>query len=552
MIGMALGAYEVQALLGSGGMASVYRALDRRLQRQVAVKVLSSAAAHTPGLPERFLQEARLVASLRHPNIVTVYDYGEQGDFTYMVQELLAGPTLADQLKTLAAQGQVFSREQVLAIMRQLAAALDAAHAAGIIHRDVKPSNAIWNQRGELVLTDFGIAKNTQLPMEYTQAGMVIGTPDYLSPEQARNLPLTPSSDLYSLGVVLFELLAGKTPFNNDTPMAAMLGHMQEAPPPLRPRRPDLPPAVERVVLQALAKDPAQRFRSGGALVRALEQAWNAVPSAGAAAPALHDQTTHIWANPARPATPIPVAPPPAQPQLQVTAPRPQSTMPPPTRAAAPAPVAPSRSGHAGGRCMLITLLLLGLLGLSAVGVALFFSGGLGGSSGDNAGLPVLATAAPAEQPTEEATAAPAEQPTEAPAEVPTETPAPIPTEPPPPTETPAPIPTEPPPAPTETPATLLDPSVDQLRELVLAGQANGQAGQHADELVSRADDVAQALAEANKSRATSQLRSMQRRIAEDARDKDIDLEFAQRLLDGIDAVARAYDLKLPGVKLKD
>jgi serine/threonine-protein kinase len=538
-------------------MASVYRALDKRLQRQVAVKVLSPVAAHTPGLPERFLQEARLVASLRHPNIVTVYDYGEQGDHTYMVQELLAGPTLADQLKALAAQGQVFSREQVLAIMRQLTAALDAAHAAGIIHRDVKPSNAIWNERGELVLTDFGIAKNTQLPTEYTQAGMVIGTPDYLSPEQARNLPLTPSSDLYSLGVVLFELLAGQTPFHSDTPLAAMLGHMQEAPPPLRPRRPDLPPAVERVVLQALAKDPAQRFRSGGALVRALEQAWAPGAAAGAAVPALHDQTTHVWASSARPATPIPVAPPPAPPLPQASAARPQPTMPPPTRAAAPAPAAPARSGHAGGRCMLVTLLLLGLIGLGAVAAALFLNGALGGPSGDNAGLPVIVTAAPAEQPTEapveEPTAAPAEQPTEAPAEQPSETPAPIPTETPPaPTETPAPIPTEPPPAPTAAPPEQLDPSVDQLRELVLAGQANGQAGKHADELVSRADDVAQALADGNKGRATSQLRNMQRRIAEDARDKDIDLEFARRLLDAIDAVARAYDLKLPGVKLKD
>lgn len=205
---------------------------------------------------------------------------------------------------------------------------------------------------------------------------------------------------------------------------------------------------------------------------------------------------------------------------------------------------------------MLIALLLLGLLGLGAVGAALFFNGGLGSQTGDNGGLPVVATQAPAEQPTEvpteQPTAAPAEQPTEVPPEVPTETPAPIPTEPPPPTETPAPIPTEPPPAPTEAPPTQLDPSVDQLRELVLAGQANGQAGKHADELVSRADDVAQALADGNKGRATSQLRNMQRRIAEDARDKDIDLDFAQRLLDSIDAVARAYDLKLPDVKLKN
>ncbi|MFO7171202.1 MAG: serine/threonine-protein kinase, partial [Chloroflexota bacterium] len=159
VLGARLGDYEIQDVLGSGGMATVYRGFDHTLQRPVAIKVLSEAAAAQPGLVERFRQEARLIARLRHPHIVQVYAFGQVDQVVYMVQELLPGPTLATRLQELAAQGQPMPRQEILAVIGQLAAALDAAHAAGIIHRDVKPSNAMWNAAGELALTDFGIAK---------------------------------------------------------------------------------------------------------------------------------------------------------------------------------------------------------------------------------------------------------------------------------------------------------------------------------------------------------------------------------------------------------
>ena len=283
-------------------MASVYRGFDRNLRRPVAIKVLSDLATQ-PDFAARFRQEARLIAGLRHPNIVQVYDFGEHDGLIYMVQELLPGPTLQQWLRDLAARGARPTRDEVLTIVGQLAGALDAAHAAGIIHRDVKPANAIWNAAGALVLTDFGIAKNIQLP-DLTQTGLVIGTPDYLSPEQAKGLPLTPSSDIYSLGVVLYEMLAGRLPFIGGTALGVAMSHIHDAPPPLRSLRPDLPVAVEALVQQALAKDPSARFRTAGALAQALSQAWPATNSAAAALPAdIHEQPTRIWE--ARPAGPI-------------------------------------------------------------------------------------------------------------------------------------------------------------------------------------------------------------------------------------------------------
>ena len=180
LIGTRLGSYDVQALLGTGGMASVYRGFDHNLQRPVAIKVLSPAAATLPGFADRFQQEARLIASLRHPHIVQVYDFGEQDGATYMVQEFLPGPTLEERLRKLAAHNLRLPGNEVIAIITQLASALDTAHAAGIIHRDVKPANALWNASGALVLTDFGIAKNTLSTASLTQVGLVMGTPDYL------------------------------------------------------------------------------------------------------------------------------------------------------------------------------------------------------------------------------------------------------------------------------------------------------------------------------------------------------------------------------------
>ncbi|HWQ11328.1 MAG TPA: serine/threonine-protein kinase [Roseiflexaceae bacterium] len=311
ILGARIGAYEVQALIGSGGMASVYRGFDHNLQRPVAIKVLSDAAAAQPGFVERFRQEARLIARLRHPHIVHVYDFGVEGRVVYMVQELLPGPTLAQRLKELAARGQPMPRREIVAVLRQLADALDAAHAAGIIHRDVKPANVLFRTSGDgapppsppdphVVLTDFGIAKATTGDGTQTQTGMVLGTPVYVSPEQARGEPLTPASDIYALGVVLYELIGGRPPFEGDTPLGIVLRHLQEAPPPLQPLRASVPPAVEAVVRRALAKQPEERFTSAGELARALEAAWPG-PGAAASAPApadIHTLPTTAWQRP--------------------------------------------------------------------------------------------------------------------------------------------------------------------------------------------------------------------------------------------------------------
>ncbi len=177
LIGTRLGNYEIQSLIGSGGSAHVYRAFDHNLQRSVAIKMLSSNTASQHDFGKRFAQEARLVAQLNHPNIVYVYDYGQHDTYSYMVQELLPGPTLAEHLNSLRANGESLNRDAVLDIVGQLAAALDAAHMLGVIHRDVKPGNAMWNAFGALVLTDFGVAKHTQAAADQTRSSVIIGTP---------------------------------------------------------------------------------------------------------------------------------------------------------------------------------------------------------------------------------------------------------------------------------------------------------------------------------------------------------------------------------------
>lgn len=355
LIGARLGAYEVQSVLGSGGMATVYRGFDQNLNRAVAIKVLSTTAAAQPGFADRFRQEARLIARLRHPNIVQVYDFGVQDELVYMVQELLPGPTLAARLQEYAARNQPMPRREIVMVLRQLAAALDAAHDAGIIHRDVKPSNALYNADGGLVLTDFGIAKSTLGDGTRTQTGELLGTPIYLSPEQARGEPLTPASDIYTLGVVLYELISGRPPFDGPTPLGIVFKHLQEAPPPLQPLRASLPPAVEAVVQRALAKEPGQRYPTADALVRALEYAWPG-PKGLPPVADIHSLPTARWQPPGQPAPAAP-APVSAVQPAQLSA---RSPAAPPRRAPAPA-----------RRARTLPVLALALAAVLVVGVLL-------------------------------------------------------------------------------------------------------------------------------------------------------------------------------------
>jgi serine/threonine-protein kinase len=281
LTGTLLGNYEVRELLDSGGMATVYKGYDPALDREVAIKVLGTAS-QPPDFVARFQREARVAARLRHPNIVQIYHFGVQRNVVYMVQELLPGPTLARRIRE--AGRRRMAPERVHTIVAQLAAALDFAHGQGVIHRDVKPSNAIYNVQGQLVLTDFGIARGlADAAHTSTSPGVIMGTPGYLAPEQAiSSATLTPASDIYALGVVLFELLTGRLPFEADTPMGVVLKHLYEDARPPSSLRPDLPAALDTLVLRALSKEPSERFTSAGALAQALATAWPIGRAAGA------------------------------------------------------------------------------------------------------------------------------------------------------------------------------------------------------------------------------------------------------------------------------
>lgn len=259
------GRYELGAPLGSGGMARVYEATDRMLSRRVAVKLLETDAG-IPHARERFLNEARLAASLSHPHAVAVYDTGTDQGSAYIVMELVEGQTLA---QLLAAEGPL-APERAVAVADPVLAALAAAHARGMVHRDVKPANVLLGRDGSVKLADFGIAKATEGRADLTMTGQVIGTPTYLSPEQASGRPATPASDVYATGVVLYEMLAGQPPFKAENPIATAMAHQRDPVPPLGRQRPGLPPGLVAAVSRALAKDPADRYPDAAAFRSAL------------------------------------------------------------------------------------------------------------------------------------------------------------------------------------------------------------------------------------------------------------------------------------------
>jgi serine/threonine-protein kinase len=295
-----LGGYDVRELLGRGGMASVYKGYDAALDREVAIKVISTAD-QPADFVARFQREARVAASLRHPHIVQIYHFGGQQDIVYMVQELLPGPTLERRIRE--AGRRRMAAERVHTTIAQLADALDFAHAQGVVHRDVKPSNALYNAHGHLVLTDFGIARSRADTTQITTGpGVVMGTPGYVAPEQAiSSAVLAPACDIYALGVVLFELLTGRLPFEADTPMGMVLKHLYDDPPRPSSLRPDLPGALDAVVLRALHKEPDERYPSAGALAQALQTAWpapRAAVSAGAPAGPARARATPKAATP--------------------------------------------------------------------------------------------------------------------------------------------------------------------------------------------------------------------------------------------------------------
>ncbi|HHE73293.1 MAG TPA: hypothetical protein ENL34_13545 [Chloroflexi bacterium] len=267
LIGKTLGQYQILEEIGRGGMAVVYKAHQPTLERYVAIKVLPQQFTFDREFVERFLREARAAARLNHPNIVTIHDVGQADGTYYIVMEYLEGPSLADLLR----QQRALPPQQAAQIVAQVASALDYAHQQGFVHRDVKPSNILLGAGGVAKLTDFGIVKAAE-GTRLTQTGTVLGTPEYMSPEQAKGLGVDRHSDIYSLGVVAYEMLAGRVPFSGDT-LAVLHAHVYE-PPDLRA----LPVGVQGVVSSALAKDPRQRFGSSGAFAQALERTAAGVP----------------------------------------------------------------------------------------------------------------------------------------------------------------------------------------------------------------------------------------------------------------------------------
>jgi len=262
MISNSLGRYEIQSEIGRGGMATVYLAYDPRFRRQVAVKVLSSQFLTHPVLRARFEREARLIATIEHPAIVPVYDFGEQDDQLYLVMRYMIGGPLSSKLRN-----EPLPFTSVLQILSQLAPALDVVHARGVVHRDLKPGNILFDGFENPALSDFGIAYLTEASVQLT-GDAVIGTPAYMSPEQVQgDMELDGRSDIYALGVILYEMLTGRQPFRSATPMSTALKHLSEPAPKISINRPDLPPELDVIQAKAMAKDREGRYQKASDMI---------------------------------------------------------------------------------------------------------------------------------------------------------------------------------------------------------------------------------------------------------------------------------------------
>jgi tRNA A-37 threonylcarbamoyl transferase component Bud32 len=313
LTGKTLGKYRIIARLGRGGMAEVYKAYQPGLDRYVAVKVMHSHLSDEEDFVGRFKREASAVANLRHPNIVQVYDFDIETELYYMVMEYIEGPTLKSELKERSIKGQIFSNKETARIFSALASAIDYAHGRGMVHRDLKPANIMFTKDGQVVLTDFGIAR-IMGATRYTVTGAISGTPAYMSPEQGQGERGDERSDIYSLGVILYEMVTGAVPFDADTPFAIIMKHINDPLPMPRALNPHIPEGVERVILKALSKNPDDRYQTASDMAAALrkevgvtaDQTLAAMPvTTIAAAPKLDEAPAAAHAAaPARPSAP--------------------------------------------------------------------------------------------------------------------------------------------------------------------------------------------------------------------------------------------------------
>ena len=270
LIGYQLANYRIERLIGRGGMAQVYYGWDVELHRPVAVKVIDARYRDNAAFASRFVRESRTVAGWRHENVLQVHYAGEQDGLYFFAMEYVDGLDLGQILARYAAAGELMPYDDILRIGRAIAAAVDYAHRHGVIHRDMKPSNVMVAGDGRVTLADFGLA----LDVEQGSMGEIFGSPRYIAPEQARrSTDAVPQSDLYSLGIILYEMLTGTVPFDDPSPTSMAVQHLTLPPPLPRSFNPDLSPAGERVLLKALSKLPQERYQSGRELMEALEAA---------------------------------------------------------------------------------------------------------------------------------------------------------------------------------------------------------------------------------------------------------------------------------------
>jgi hypothetical protein len=293
LVGNVLDHYRLVEQVGQGGMATVYRATDTRSMQDVAVKVLSPTIGSEKRFVRRFRREASLVSRLKHAHIVPVIGYGQAKGFVYIAMPFVAGDTLQDRIAK-----RRLTEAEAARWISQIASALEFAHRKGIIHRDIKPSNILIDKSGNARLTDFGLARMVEGSSTLT-GSLLMGTPAYVSPEQARGDRLDARSDQYSLGVILYQIVTGRLPFDGESPMVMALKHIQEAVPLPRYDQPEILPEVEAVILKALAKDPARRFASAEALGQAFQMAQEGKLPPGVSLPSA--LTTHIAAAPVLP-----------------------------------------------------------------------------------------------------------------------------------------------------------------------------------------------------------------------------------------------------------
>jgi len=376
--GQMLGAYRILNRIGQGGMATVYKAYQPSMDRHVAIKVLPGQLAESPEFVTRFQQEARFIAKLEHPHILPVFDYGEDHGITYFVMRYFEAGTLKNKM-----EAGPLAIQEIDRIFTQLADALGYAHARGIVHRDLKPANALVDADGNLFLTDFGIAKLLESASpRLTQTDAIMGTPAYISPEQAQARPVDQRSDIYSLGIILYEMVTGRVPYVADTPLAVILQHVSDPLPLPSIVKTDISPAIEQVILKALAKNPSDRFATTAEFVAAWKRA-------------LRDMDT--LAHEPEKATRVAPRPAPVAPSLQA-----------PSKPVATTQTVTKSSGPATG--LVIGCVALLCLAISAGGIFVYASGML------NPPTSVPPTQAPAATPTQvRPTATPVEIATEVP-----------------------------------------------------------------------------------------------------------------------------------------